>query len=150
MPGVPITSWVHGISMQAEYQNRLTSVRHIGPFARIEGSPGQNTWLHFPVPTPAVSGDGRLKLGSVLLNFRTRTPEAWVHEVVVYDGAATVAEFRDLHLTGDHPSERFAVAGQPDVQYALNITVGVQFGPQPPTIQAMTIEFIAAGCEFLQ
>ena len=150
MPDIVLTSWVHGTSMQAEYADRLTSVRHISPFARIEGSAGQNTWLHFPIPTPAVAGDGRLRAGAVLLNFRTRTSEAWVHEIVLYDGASTVAEYRDLHLSGDHPSERFNVPDHPEVQWALNVTVGVQFGPKPPTIQSMTMEFIAAGCEFIQ
>ena len=144
-----VTSWVHGVSMQAEYGNRLSSVRHIGPFARIEGSAGQNSWVHFPIPTPTVAGNGRPRAGSVLLNFMTRTADAWVHEVVLYDGAATVAEFRDLHLSGDHPSERFEIPGRPEVNWALNITVGVQFGADPPGIQSMTMEFLAAGCEFI-
>jgi len=150
MPDTMLTSVVHGTSMQAEYPNRLSSVRHIGPFARIEGAAGQNTWVHFPIPTPAVAGNGKLRAGAVVLNFRTRTSEAWVHEIVLYDGATTVAEYRDLHLSGEHPSERFDVPGHPEVQWALNVTVGVQFGPNPPTIQAMTMEFIAAGCEFIQ
>ena len=70
-----LTTWVHGTSMQTEYPNRLTSVRNIGPFARIEGSRGQNTWLHFPVPTPAAGPDEGLRVGAVLLSFRTRTPK---------------------------------------------------------------------------
>ena len=150
MPDVVLTSWVHGTSMQAEYENRLATVRNIGPFARIEGSAGQNTWVHFPIPTPAVAGDGKLRVGSMLINFRTRTDEAWVHEVVLYDGASTIAEYRNLHLSGEHPSERFDVPGHPEVQWALNITVGVQFVSEPSTIGAMTMEFIAAGCEFIQ
>ena len=145
-----LTACVHGTSMQAEYPDRLTSVRHIGPFARIEGSPGQNTWLHFPVPTPAVSGERRPRAGAVLLNFRTRTSDAWVHEVIVYDGAATVAEYRDLHLSGEHPSERFEVSGSHEVQWALNITVGVQFSPDATNVQSMTMEFVAAGIEFIR
>ena len=149
MPDSALTAWVHGTSMQAEYPDRLTSVRHIGPFARIEGAAGQNTWLHFPVPTPAVAAGGKLRAGAVLLNFRTRTSDAWVHEVVVYDGAATLAEFRGLHLSGEHPADRFEVPGSPEIQLALNITVGVQFGANPSTVQSMTMEFIGAGCEFI-
>ena len=213
-----LTSWVHGISMQAEYPNRLTSVRHIGPFARIEGSASQNTWFHFPIPTPAVSGGEKLRAGAVLrdlvkvnierrrraeateewrkryairagiegtnselkrahglgrlrvrggrrvrlavylkalacnfkLNFRTRSSEAWAYEVVLYDGASTMAEYRDLHLDGDHPAERFDIPGHPEVQTALNITVGVQFAANPSNVSSMTMEFIAAGCEFIQ
>ena len=54
MPDQKFTSWVHGSSMQIEYAARITSVRHCGPFVRIEGARGQNTWVHFPIPTPAV------------------------------------------------------------------------------------------------
>ena len=150
MPDKVLTAWVHGTSMKAEYPNRLTSVRHIGPFARIEGVAGQNTWVHFPVPTPAVAVGGRLRAGAVLLNFRTRTSEAWVHEVVIYDGASTVAEFRGLHLSGENPVARFDVPGHPEIQLALNITVGVQFGTNPSTAQSMTMEFVGAGCEFIE
>ena len=136
--------------MQTEYPNRLTSVRNIGPFARIEGSRGQNTWLHFPVPTPAAGPDEGLRVGAVLLSFRTRTPEAWVYEVALYDGASTAAHFPDLHLTGEHLSDCFQVPGNPQVRWALNIAVGVQFGSNPSNIQSMTMEFNAAGCEFLR
>lgn len=150
MPDEVLTAWVHGTSMQAEYPNRLTSVRHIGPFVRIEGSAGQNTWFHFAIPTPPATATGKLRAGAVLLKFRTRTEVAWVHEVVLYDGASTIAEHRDLHLSGDHPSERFAVPGQPEVQTALNVTVGVRFGAEPTSIQDMWMEVIAAGCELIQ
>ena len=146
---MPDTVWVHGTTMQAEYTSRLSSVRPIGPFARIEGSKGQNTWVHFPVPTPPTAGNGKVKVGAVLLNFRTRTDQAWIHEVVLYDGATTVAEYRDLHLNGDHPGLRFEVPNTPEVQWALNVTVGVMFASDPPSIGSLTMEFNAAGCEFI-
>ena len=41
MPDSKFTSWVHGSSMQIEYPNRVTSVRHTGPFVRIEGADHQ-------------------------------------------------------------------------------------------------------------
>ncbi len=97
-----------------------------------------------------MAGGGKLRAGAVLLNFRTRTSDAWAYEVVLYDGATTVAAFRDIHLDGDHPAERFDVPGHPEVQTALNITVGVQFASNPSTVPAMTMEFVAAGCEFIQ
>ena len=144
-----VTLWVHGTSLQAEYMDRLVSVRHVGPFARVEGQAGQNTWLHFSIPSPASSGDGGAKANAVLLNFRTRSEDSWVHEVVLYDGAKTIAEHRDLHLSGEHADARFDVPGTPGVEFALNVTVGVMFGPNPPTIQSTWMEFIAAGCEFV-
>ena len=145
-----LTSWVHGTSAQVEYASRLASVRHIGPYARIEGLAGQNAWVHLTVPTPPVTDGNKLKIGAVLINFRTRTDQAWIHEVVVYDGSATVAEFRDLHLSGDHPEQRFDIPDQPEVNWALSITVGVRFSDNPPTVASTTMEFNAAAGEFIQ
>ena len=76
--------------MQIEYPNRVTSVRHTGPFVRIEGAEGQNTWVHFPIPTPAVVNGTRMKVDTALLSFRTRA-KATVHEVIVYDGDKRIA-----------------------------------------------------------
>ena len=66
------TLWMHGANMQVEYPNRITSVRATGPFVRIEGARGQNTWLHFPVPTPAVIDGARMRIDGALVSFRTR------------------------------------------------------------------------------
>ena len=148
MPDSKFTSWVHGASMQVEYPNRLTSVRHTGPFVRIEGSEGQNTWVHFPVATPAVMNGNKMCVGTALLSFRTRS-FATVHEVVIYDGEKRIAEHTDLSLQGDHLDERFDVPGSPEVSKGINIAVGVSFGDKAPDVRAMQIEIIGVGIEFL-
>lgn len=148
MPDSKFTSWVHGSSMQIEYPNRVTSVRHTGPFVRIEGAEGQNTWVHFPIPTPAVVNGTRMKVDTALLSFRTRG-KATVHEVIVYDGDKRIAEHMDLNLKDDHLDARFDVPGSPEVNQGINITVGVQFGTNAPDVRSMQIEIIGAGIEFL-
>ena len=147
MPDRNHTSWVHGTTMQIEYPNRVTSVRHTGPFVRIEGSEGQNTWVHFPVPTPAVVNGTRTKADAALVSFRTRS-HAIVHEVIVYDGEKRVAEHMDLGLEGDHLDGRFEIPGSPEVDKGLNITVGVMFKDKAPDTRALQIEIIGAGIEF--
>ena len=147
MPDSKFTSWVHGSSMQIEYPNRVTSVRHTGPFVRIEGAEGQNTWVHFPIPTPAVVNGTRMKVDTALLSFRTRG-KATVHEVIVYDGDKRIAEHMDLNLKDDHLDARFDVPGSPEVNQGINITVGVQFGTNAPDVRSMQIEIIGAGIEF--
>ena len=142
------TSWVHGTSMQVEYSDRVTSVRHTGPFVRIEGSKGQNTWVHFPIPTPAVVDGVRSRVGTALVSFRTRS-HATVHEVIVYDGEKRIAEHINLNLDGDHLDSRFDVPGSPDVNQGINITVGVQFSGDAPDVRSMQIEIVGAGIEFL-
>jgi len=148
MPDSKFTTWVHGSSMQIEYLNRVTGVRHTGPFVRIEGAEGQNTWLHFPVPTPAAMNGNKVRVGAALLNFRTRD-RATVHEVIVYDGEKRIAEHMDLNLQGNHPDARFEVPGNPEVNHGLNITVGVQFGHNAPDVRSLQVEIVGAGIEFL-
>jgi hypothetical protein len=148
MPDAAYTSWVHGSSMQVEYLNRLTGVRHCGPFARIEGAPGQNAWVHFPIATPTVVEGKRLRAGAALLSFRTRS-HATVHEVMVYDGEQQIAAHAGLSLQGDHLEARFEVPGSPPVNQGINITVGVLFSPQAPDVRSMQIEVVGAGMEFL-
>ena len=65
MPDSKFTTWVHGASMQLEYPNRVTAVRHTGPFVRIEGAEGQNTWVHFPIPTPTVNNGNKMQANAV-------------------------------------------------------------------------------------
>ena len=113
MPDSKFISWAHGSSMQLEYPNRVTSVRHTGPFARVEGSPGQNTWVHLPVPTPTVVNGNSVRIGAVLVSFRARA-NAKVHEIIVYDGDRRVAEHMGLDLQGDHLDARFEVPGAPE------------------------------------
>jgi len=147
MPNRKFTSWVHGSSMQIEYPNRVTSVRHTGPFVRIEGSPGQNTWVHLPVPTPTVVDGASMKVGAALVSFRTRA-NAKVHEVIVYDGEKRIAEHTDLNLEDDQLGARFEVPGNPEAGQGINITLGISFSEKSPDVRAMQIEIIGAGIEF--
>jgi len=147
MPASKFTSWVHGSSMQVEYPNRVTSVRHTGPFVRIEGAAGQNTWVHLPVPTPTVADGTPMRVGSGLVSFRTKE-RATVHEVIIYDGDKRIAEHTDLGLQGDHLEARFEVPGNPEAGRGINITLGISFSDPSPDVRSMQIEIIGAGVEF--
>jgi len=148
MPDKQFTSWVHGSAMQVEYLSRITAVRHTGPFVRIEGSGGQNIWVHFPIPTPTVSNGTRTKAEAALVSFRTRS-HATVNEVIVYDGEKRIAEHMDINLKGDHLDGRFEIPNTPEVDKGLNITVGMTFDQNAPNMQAMQVEIVGAGVEFV-
>ncbi len=141
------TEWVHGASMQVEYLGRITSVRHCGPFVRIEGAAGQNTWVHFPVPTLTVASGKAARAESVLVSFRTRS-HATVHEVIVYDGEKRIAEHMDLGMQGSHPDARFAIPDIPEVARGLNVTVGVTFADRAPDTRSLQVEIVGVGIEF--
>ncbi len=147
MPDNKFTSWVHGSSMQIEYPNRVTAVRHTGPFVRIEGAAGQNTWVHLPVPTPTVVGGSNMRVAAALVSFRTRE-SAQVHEVIVYDGERRIAEYAGLDLRDDNLGARFDVPGTPEAGQGINITLGVSFDDGAADARSMQIEIIGAGIEF--
>ena len=138
--------WVHGSTMQVEYLSRITSVRHTGPFVRIEGAGGQNTWVHFPIPTLAVSNGNATRAGCPV-SFRTRS-HATVNEVIVYDGEKRIAEHMAVDLQGDNLDARFEIPGSPEVQKGLNVTVGVTFAEGAPDTRSMQIEIVGVGIEF--
>ena len=139
--------WMHSVNMQVEYPARLTSVRATGPFVRIEGARGQNTWLHFPLPTPVVVDGVRMRIEGAFVSFRTRD-HASVHEVIVYDGESRIAEHMELDLRGDHLDARFDVPGNPGINKGINITLGVRFDDDAPDVRSMQIEVIGVGLEY--
>ena len=139
--------WVHGSTMQVEYLSRITSVRHTGPFVRIEGAGGQNTWVHFPIPTLAVANGKATRAQAALISFRTRS-HATVHEVIVYDGEKRIAEHMAVDLQGDNLDARFEIPDSPEVQKGLNVTVGVTFAEGAPDTRSMQIEIVGVGVEF--
>ena len=141
------TLWMHGANMQVEYPSRITSVRATGPFVRIEGARGQNTWLHFPLPTPAVIDGARMKIDGALLSFRTRE-HASVNEIIVYDGDQRILEHMDQDLRGEHPEYRVEVPGNPEINRGINIVLGVTFDSVAPDVRSMQIEVIGVGLEY--
>ena len=141
------TLWMHGVNLQVEYPNRLTSVRATGPFVRIEGARGQNTWLHFPLPTPAVLDGVKMHIEGAYVSFRTRD-HACVHEVIIYDGESRIAEHMDLDLRGDHLDARYDVPGNPEIHRGINVTLGVRFDDTAPDVRSMQIEVIGVGLEY--
>ena len=148
MPNNQFTSWVHGSAMQVEYLSRITAVRHTGPFVRIEGSGGQNIWVHFPIPTPTVNNGTRTKAEAALVSFRTRS-HATLNEVIVYDGEKRIAEHMDINLKGDHLDGRFEIPDTPEVDKGLNVTLGMTFEQNAPTMQGMQVEIVGVGVQFI-
>jgi hypothetical protein len=133
--------------MTSEYLNRVTSVRHCGPFARIEGNEGQNAWMHFAIPTPTVQNGNRTKAESVSVSFRARS-HANVAEVLVYDGEKIIAEHLGMAIKGDNLDASFEIPGTPEVDRGINVVVGVTFDQGAPDIRSMQVEIVGVGVNF--
>lgn len=145
-PALAHASWIHGHSMQIEDPAAIQSVWRAGFYIRIEGKSGLHNWFHFAIPTPVIVNDHRLRVGSVMLVFRTMSADAIVRDVHVYDGDVKIAEHNGVNLTGNIGWRRFDVPTHPEVKMGIGISVGVGFG-----VESMShrMEFISAGCDFI-
>lgn len=143
--GIPYASWIHGHSMQIEYPDQIASVWRAGFYIGLEGKPGTANWFHFAIPTPVIINDVRLRVDSVMLSFNTRSADAFVRDVGVYDGDALIAMHENVNLSGDNRFVRFDVPDKPEVWLGLGISIGVGFGVE---MMDHRMEFISAGCDF--
>ena len=145
MPPVNYAMWTHGHSMQIEYPERVLHVARFGSHISVEGKPGTDNWFHFAIPTPVIAHGARTFISSVLIEFATRSTDAIVRHVHVYDGRTKIAEHNDINLSGNIGLKRFDVAAYPAAQLGVGISVGVEFGVDP---KSHIMDFFAAGCDF--
>lgn len=142
---IPYASWIHGHSMHIEYPDRIVSERRTGFSINLDCKPGLTNWFHFAIPTPVIVNDVRLKVGAVMLRFKTYSVDAWVQSVHVYDGEALIDANNGLKLSKDHLFEKFTVTDKPLIQWGLGISIGVACGVE---MMDHHIEFFAAGSDF--
>lgn len=138
--------WVHGTSIQIELPDQIESIRRFGFYTRIVGKQNTMNWFHFAIPTPVIVDGDRKEVGSIILRFRTGSPNAVVRDVHIYDGEVRIAAHDGVNLSGNHFFERFGVAHSPPILWGVGISIGVRFGGGSATERSM--DFIAAGCDF--
>ena len=139
--------WIHGNSLQIEYPERVEEVWRCGFYARVKGEPGSENWLHLAVPTPAVMDTDPMRINTVMVRFRTGSPDVYVRAVVVYDGEKRIASHEDIRLAPTHwTTERLDVPGDPRVSCGICVSLCVDFGVRAAD---HNIEVSGAGAEFL-
>ena len=136
--------WTHGTSIHEEFPTRLKYTRRLGSYALFDGKPGTTNWFHYPIPTPVIVNNKRLRLDSVILQFVT-DPDTYVTNVHVYDGYNKIKSFDGLALTGTHLFERFDILDK-YVRWGIGISIGVRFGKKDR--RSHRIGFISAGGDF--
>jgi len=150
--------WIHGNSLQVEGAPDPLGVVRTGFSARCAvphiHTESWSYWFHFAIPTPVIVDNKRLRVGSVLVRFRTLN--TLITAIHVYDGENKIAvkEWSGLR-TWDRKwsSEKVEVPGNPEILWGLGISILVEF-PAPDILHfehfdAQEIEFSAAGCDFL-
>jgi hypothetical protein len=142
--------WVHGHSMLVEYPERLELQKRMGFYMQVKGKPFTSNWFHFAVPTPVIASGQRLRVGSVMIRFRTG-PGASVKAVHIYDGEALLIAHDNLNLASPAGFiwPRFDVPLHPPIRWGLGISVGVAFGDSANLpANRLLIDFSSVGCDF--
>jgi hypothetical protein len=143
---IPYASWIHGLSMQIEFPDRIISERRAGYSITVDNKSGFTNWYHFAIPTPVFINDIRMRVDSVMLRFRTGSVDAIVRDVHVYDGEKLIAAHNGVNLTRDNLFTRFVVPDTPLLQWGIGISIGVGFGVE---MMSHRMEFIAAGADLV-
>lgn len=149
--------WVHGNACHVEGQVESVTLRGTG--ALVTGKSDVTTRFHFPIPTPVVLDDRRLRLVRVFVLYdtlpQTKSPDALgpkLLSVGVFDGSRLVRSFDHLALTGPHDkaldaANTFTLAPAEEVFFGLSLSVSVFFtGAQSE--EKRTLLFTAAGADF--
>jgi hypothetical protein len=119
MANIAQAQWIHGHAIQAE-QPEHSTVRRLGFYARVNGSGSQ--WFHFAVPTPVIVADYRLKIGSIVIRYRTGSADVRIKAVHIYDGETRIASHDGLSLTSTNwDAHRFDVPNHPHLQWGLGV-----------------------------
>ena len=144
--------WVHGHGLEIEYPDRGT-VELKGFHGRVIGNDFSSNWCHFAIPTPVIVNDDRLRVGSVLIRFRTGAA-AWIYAVHIWDGERLLARHDDLHLgPTELETSRFDFQNDPEVQWGIGISVGLAFGDTAgfsgPSSELLSVYVVGAGCDFV-
>ena len=100
--------WIHGNATVVEAPESLDYIVYYGWGANFGVLPKKQTWLHIPIPTPAVSNDTHLELQTVYLLFQTTDlagtvddSRGRIEDVHIYDGPVQIQPFDGIGLRGD-------------------------------------------------
>ena len=145
-PPIDHAMWIHGNDVIVEHPNNVEFQRSYGFYTRIIGKPNTTNWFHYAIPTPVIVKNDRKRVGSVMLRFRTRSTNAVVKHVHIYDGYTKIASHNDVNLSGNHYFERFGVANSPLVRWGIGISIGVSFGAGTSTQRR--VDLFTHGCDF--
>lgn len=143
--------WAHGNGMQIEYPDRIDSIWRAGFYIRVKGKPFTSNWFHFAIPTPVIVDGKRLRVGSVMVRFRTG-PGASIHAIHIYDGETKIAAHDGLNLSSNSfVWPRFDVPTHPLIKWGLGISIGVTFGDGANLPDnKLRVEISSAGCDFVE
>ena len=151
-------TWVHGHSLELETPDKTSQLWRAGGYAKVEGKPGSDNWIHFAISTPA----GK-RVERVMLIF-TLDYDASLASASVWDGGNQImpnriapdAQGTIADSTGVHNYWVWNVNSGP-VSYGIGMSIQLKSGnvqtTQPDAYGHVwtphTIAIVAAGCNLI-
>ena len=149
--------WVHGTAFHVEGPVEGVTLRGNG--ALVTGKSDVTTRFNFPVPTPVILDERRLRLVRVFVLYDTLPLSGSLDalgpkllNVRVFDGSRLIRSFDNLALAGPHDkaldgANTFTLAPPVDVFFGISLSVAMFFAAVPSE-ERRTILFTAAGADF--
>ena len=167
---IKMAMWLHGNGVQAE--NYPYSQRRMAGSGLFGGADRTKNWFHFPITTPVIVDDKRLKLTKVFVDYRLKF--SLIRKLHVFDGRTRIAEVdvdipplvRALNGTYQPPADHspgefiekmtmFTLEVPVEIRHGISVTVNVNFdseiigGLGIPNLRHLgSVEFFSAGADF--
>ena len=149
--------WAHGNALTVETPDHVTQIRHQAWGTDLFFAPGnpKATWLHIPIPTPAIVNDGEAALNQVYLLFQVEGEEeagnGRITALHVDDGAFRLQEFENISLDGNHRGgidarNTFTLDKPQFVRFGIGVSFF--FVPTASNNQQAVLRIAGAGADF--
>ena len=167
---IKMAMWLHGNG--AQYENYPYSQRRMAGSGLFGGADRTKNWFHFPITTPVIVDDKRLKLTKVFVHYRLKF--SIIKKVHLFDGRTRIAEF-DVENTSlvravsgllqpapdywpaefEEKKTMFSLETPVEIRQALSVSVNTNFeseiidGTGVPNLRHLgSVEFFSAGADF--
>lgn len=167
---IKMAMWMHGNGVQ--YENYPFSQRRMAGSGLFGGADRTKNWFHFPVATPVIFDDKRLKLTKVFVHYRLKF--SLIKKLHVFDGRTRIAEVdvdtpplvRAINGVFQPPADHFpaefvekmtmfTLERPIEVHQGISVSVNANFdseiidGTGIPNLRHLgSIEFFSAGADF--
>jgi serine/threonine protein kinase len=141
-------SAVHGSCLVTEDNSWIVLRRGYG--ATVTPSNTSNRgWLHFPIPTPVMVNDRRVRATKVIIKLRTGD-KAFVSIVGSHDGEKDILWVQNLRVSGPLQDLALDIGARPEILGGLVVSLEVTFETQyfPDRNAGTWVEFYSVAVEF--
>jgi serine/threonine protein kinase len=107
--------------------------------------------VFFPIPTPTIADDRRLRCSRAIAKFRTGS-KGWISRVQINNDGVKIAEFGNLHLQGDLQEATWNIRVAPKIMPLEMAVVIIAVSFESPSVFGggeCFVELVGVGIEFI-